>query len=285
MASIEFLTERIEGAKAKIEKKQNTIEKKLKLIDKKYAMIEKTEDEQERRWIEFDIKYLNQDIERGRKEIAELRESLDKYIAQKNTVLEKAASRNVKAIIDFLENWKRRMFNYYNMGLEPCYKMKDELKALSLNLRNFRYCTPEYEEALKPYNALRDEYEEKVCGIWEEVEYINRWGKPDKKRVQVQEGEWEYLRPYDCQDSYEQATAKLNADLRDEANRKYDFIIERVNAICGKITDASGLSVGAKGDLNGNIIGERGVAHVQTIGAGGYNIQCFHFRTLIHEVK
>lgn len=285
MASIEFLTERIESAQAKIEKKQNTIEKKLKLIDKKNALIEKTTDEHEIRWIEFDIRSLNGDIERGRKEIVEIRESLDKYIAQKNAELEKAASRNVKAILDFLENWKRRMFNYYNMGLEPCYKMKDELNVLRLNLRNFRYCTPEYDEALKPYNALRDEYHDKVCGIFEEVEYINRWGKPDKKKVKVQEGEWEYLRPYDCYDSYEEATKKLNADLQQEADRKYDFIIERVNAICGKIIDATGLRVGAKGDLNGNIIGERGVAHVQTIGAGGYNIQCFHFRTLIHEVK
>lgn len=285
MASIEFITNRIEMAQAKIAKKENTIEKKLKLIDKKVALIEKTADENERRWLDFDVRSLKEDIERGRKEIAEIRASLDKYIAQKNAELEKAASRNVKAIVDFLENWKRRMFDYYNLGLEPCYKMKDELKALSKNLRNFRYCTPEYDEALKPYIALREEYNLMVCGEFEEVEFINRWGRPDKKKVKVAEGEWEYLRPYDCHDNYEQATAKLNADLRDEANRKYDFIIERVNAICGKITDATGLSVGAKGDLNGNIIGERGVAHVQTIGAGGYNIQCFHFRTLIHEVK
>lgn len=285
MASIEFITKRIEDARAKIEKKQNTIEKKHKLIEKKLALIEKTEDEQERRWIEYDVRYLNEDIERGTKEIAEIRVSLDKYIAQKNAELEKAASRNVKAIIDFLDSWKRRMFDYYNMGLEPCYRMKVELNALRLNLRNFRYCTPEYDEALIPYNALRDEYIEKTCGTFEEVEYINRWGRPDKKKVKVVDGEWEYLRPYDCFDTYEQATARLNADLRDEANRKYDFIIERVNAICGTITDASGLKVGAKGDLNGNIIGERGTAHVQTIGAGGYNIQCFHFRTLVHEVK
>ena len=76
---------------------------------------------------------------------------------------------------------------------------------------------------------------------------------------------------------------KLSKDLDEEANRKYDFIIERTNAIVGEITDASGLSVGSKQDLNGYIVGKRGVAKVQTIGAGGYNVQCFHFRTLIHE--
>lgn len=282
---METLKERISMAKAKIEKKENTIAKKEKLIEKKLALIENTTDENERRWLEYDVRYLNEDITRGHKEIAETRASLDKYLAQMNAELEKAASRNVKAILDFLANWKQRMFNYFNMGLEPCYEMKDELKALAQNLHNYRYCTPEYDEALKPYEELRKEYHNRVCGYFEQVEFINRWGKPDKKSVKVAEGEWEYLRPYDCCDSYEQATSKLNADLQHEADRKYDFIIERVNSICGKITDASGLKVGAKGDLNGHIIGERGTAHVQTIGAGGYNIQCFHFRTLIHEVK
>lgn len=73
-------------------------------------------------------------------------------------------------------------------------------------------------------------------------------------------------------------------DLEQEKLRKYDDIIERTNDIVGKITDASELRVSPKGNLDGFISGEKGKAKVQTIGAGGYNIQCFHFRTLIKPV-
>ena len=61
--------------------------------------------------------------------------------------------------------------------------------------------------------------------------------------------------------------------------------LKEINAIVGTITDARGLYVGNKGELNGIVIGDRGRARIETIGAGGYNIQCFHFRTLIHEIK
>ena len=83
----------------------------------------------------------------------------------------------------------------------------------------------------------------------------------------------------------EKEIAKLNKDLDKDANTKYDFIIERTNAIVGTITDATNLKIGRKGDLNGFIIGERGKAKVETIGAGGYNIQCYHFRTLINKIR
>lgn len=95
----------------------------------------------------------------------------------------------------------------------------------------------------------------------------------------------EYTRDESNHLHYRLDQPKLQKVLDQEANNKYDFIVERTNSIVGQITDASGLSVGNKGDLNGIIVGTRGNASVQTIGAGGYNIQCYHFRTLIHPVK
>ena len=282
---IETLKDRIAKATDKIAKKESTVSKKTALIEKKTNLLETLTDKNEIFWTECDIRHLGEDIDRLQKEIRETRVALDGYREQYAAELEKAASRNVPAIVNFLENWKRRVFSYYDMGLEPCYKMKAEIKAAGVKLRGLRYGSDEYEEALKPYYALKDEYDNKVYGYFENVPCLDYFGRPSTKREKVADGEWEYIRPYDLCDTYEQATARLNADLTEEANRKYDFIIERVNAICGKITDASGLKVGAKGDLNGYIIGERGTAHVQTIGAGGYNIQCYHFRTLIHKAK
>ena len=59
--------------------------------------------------------------------------------------------------------------------------------------------------------------------------------------------------------------------------------MERVTKITGVITDASNLHIN-KGELNGTITGEKGAVNVNTIGAGGYNIQRYHFRTLIHKL-
>lgn len=69
--------------------------------------------------------------------------------------------------------------------------------------------------------------------------------------------------------------------LRKEADQKEDEIAIRVQKKCGKILDASDLKIGKNGTINGTIIGEKGTAHVETIVAGGYNIQQLHFRVLI----
>lgn len=73
----------------------------------------------------------------------------------------------------------------------------------------------------------------------------------------------------------------LDADLK--AKRK--MLVERIGEITGKITDARYLTVDERGEINGVVIGEKGNAEVQTISAGGWNIQCFHFRVLVRKMK
>lgn len=61
---------------------------------------------------------------------------------------------------------------------------------------------------------------------------------------------------------------------------KMDLITRTYN-VCGKINKMTITGVGAKGTLSGIAYGEKRNAHVETIPAGGYNIQCFHYRVLV----
>lgn len=295
---IELIQNRIDNAKAKIEKKENTISKKKALITKKEDKIRKlgfepSDDQREVAnvskeafWLMIDIESLEDDIIRGNKEIKEIKESLAGYEQQLQQEQEKANSRNVAAILEFLDGWKTRMFNFYNEGLTAAFAEKAAVQELSKKADSFSWGTEEYEAAKAEHKAKYKAYRNKLHGYYRDLTPEERKLPQYRYRstAKVREGEWEYIQPYFL-GNYEESIAKLQKDLEQEANRKYDFIIERTNRIVGQITDASGLRVGNKGDLNGIIKGTKGTAKVQTIGAGGYAVQCFHFRTLINKAN
>lgn len=86
---IETLKDRIEKAKETINKKENTIIKKTKMIEKKQKQIEKAKEDNEKYWLEADIRSLEDDIKRGKKEIEAKKETLTKYELQLKGELEK----------------------------------------------------------------------------------------------------------------------------------------------------------------------------------------------------
>ena len=259
--TIEFLKARIEGKAKEIAK----LEKKLSRIEAAKATDWNTNPYY---YSESDLKWTQRDLEKAR---ATLVEYSDKLVAE----IEKANSRNVQVILDFLAAWKSECHLFYAEKL------------------------PQYEEE-------RNEYGRQDHELVEQWNHLYEIKDPDLRKARRAEidkeqrdlrvafrARWNWIEPYlICSAGYVNGVhhfsftldvEKLEKDLQEEADRKYDFIIERTNAIAGKITDASGLYIGDKGDLNGIIIGERGKAKVQTIGAGGWNIQRFHFRTLIRE--
>lgn len=83
----------------------------------------------------------------------------------------------------------------------------------------------------------------------------------------------------------ERRLAILETFLENERKAKLLDLVYRITHITGEITDAEDLYISEKGNLDGTVIGEKGTAVVNTIGAGGYNIQCFHYRTLVKELK
>ena len=272
MASIEFIRKRIAGKEKEIEK----ITKKIERIRKAEAT----------GWEVNPYYYSERDLKYALRDLEEAQEGLAGYKAQLAVEEEKALSRNVPAILEFLEHWKARVFKFYDTDLRAAFAEKERVRELGREVEKQRYGTPEYKAARKAYEEASSANYAKHHGYYRDL-------TPEEKKlpkyryayhIKIRDGEWEYLRHYFL-GTYEESVAKLQKELAEEANRKYDFIVERTTAITGKITDASALRIGAKDDLNGYIIGERGTAKVKTIGAGGYNIQCFHFRTIINKLK
>lgn len=253
MASIEFIEKRIAGYEAKLTKLENKLERIRKAEATGWEVNPYYYEERDKRYTERDIE--------------ETRQNLEKYRAALVTEREKAGSRDVKAILDFLANWKTNVSEYYKAQ----YMVYRQEKAAWLKYDS-EFCDWANHGGWKDPNKAekRAEYNDR------RRQFYSKWRFLDK-----------YLTTEFDNETYTRKevlnTEKLDKDLEQEANAMYDDIIQRTNEITGKITDASGLDIGEKGELNGYIKGERGTAHVHTIGAGGYNIQRFHFRTLVHK--
>jgi hypothetical protein len=80
-------------------------------------------------------------------------------------------------------------------------------------------------------------------------------------------------------------TTRLNEMLDKEVIRKERNLIARVSKAVGTIKDASNLYIGNNMEINGFVVGTEGKAKVETITAGGYNIQRLHFRVLVNNIK
>lgn len=78
---------------------------------------------------------------------------------------------------------------------------------------------------------------------------------------------------------------KLTKEIAKEKLNKYFDLVNRITKEVGEIKDANHLSIGEqKGEINGYVEGTKGIVKVETISAGGYNIQRFHYRVLIHKM-
>lgn len=246
MATVEVLEKRIASNEKKLEK----LNKKLERIN---AAKNTGWEKNPYCYHESDLNYTTRDIQEAEETLASLKADLV-------TAKEKAASRNVKVIIDFLEDWKAKVNNYYHDLLPHYVKAKEQL--------------------CKELNEVGDIRKSEVWQKYRRIErdFQNTWNSYEKwlnKKYNYEAKQFYYVIDEE----------KLTKHLKREAEAKYDDIINRTNKIVGTITDATHLHIGVKGDLEGYIIGDYGKAHVQTIGAGGYNIQCFHFRTLVKECK
>ena len=228
---------------------------KLDKLEKKLARIEAVAAanwaDEANRWgySEYDLRVCRNDLARAQKDLENCRVEMEASNA-------KAARRNVPAISDFLDKWAGYVVRYY---------MEREA---------------EYREAAKEtygkLHALRNGRVDDMA-----TRKVNRL-EADKlqKDFTVKYGQF-LSHDRNGAAKYEET---LRADVEAERLRKYDTLLDAVENITGVIVNASGLNIAGNGDLEGVVRGRQGNARVNTFGAGGYNIQCYHFRTRVTRI-
>lgn len=308
---IETLLERIKNTERKIVKVKGTIERHNKRLNKiKNSLISKGIDLNQYDkysetirgtdlyWDLCDYEDKIEAIENNKKKLKETEENLKKL--NNLLVVEKEKKDNInniipKCVLDYLENWK--------------LKVKDYLINLAneyIELYNKEYYVTEDElKLLYEYKYVKDDTTsksvKKLCRIYSDEEIKNIIEKQNSYDIRKAKNNIKrrYKELFERRNSqsdlniiskiveyYEYINIeKLDKILNDEVEAKKEIFINRVSAIVGIIKDMKDFNIGANGEINGIAIGDKTKAKVTTIIAGGYNIQCEHFRVLVNEIK
>lgn len=230
-------------------------------------------------------------IENNTKKAGEIRSSINQYRAQLNHEMARDAfiQNDVPQIIrDFFESWQENAYISVQMRYESYQELK---KQLTVDLREARIeaisTLPEYERyrERKSPSEMSD-YE--LSGVYplkpmdNFLKARNLDSRSIAQRKQAAAGPFvtKMLQLRTPEERAEWLTKELEAEKRE---RILD-LSDRVGKIVGRITDATNLHL-QNGEICGIIIGEQVAATIQTVGAGGHTIQCFHYRTLVKEVE
>lgn len=280
--NIETLKLKVENAKLKVLKCKGTIERHEKQLAKK---IQANSEPYEIKWKQNDIAGANKKLEKAEQILNDWQKKLDLEL-EKERFLEGNAPKVIK---DFLEEWKSNALKWHLKRYEDYQTFKLDLRKEEKDARiECIKITPEYEKYL---NKLDNS---SVSNI-DLLNVLPR--KPMSEYLKAKELDW---RSIEKRKSNFAGSNVLRMDgianendrlhwitnlLENEKKNKMLDLINRINKEVGEITDASELEVTVKGNLDGVIHGVKGSVEVSTIGAGGFNIQCFHYRTLVKKLK
>ena len=248
------LKEKLDKALERVEKAQGTIERHKKQLEKKQAVLLRCE------WVK---PFLN---------------NLDeiKWDENKRKAYKEATGDDLY--------WDACDVQHKEEDIKGAYKKLEEQKQIAENWREKYNKQVELETKIEfEMPPIFQQCKEDLAKDWTETDIRRREIMKEKRR----ELPWKEFRKaysYNQEQEYGKTDEEfMRINLRDAEL----FIIDlynRVKAITGEVTDWKNIHYGGKA-LNGYVVGENGTARVETILAGGYNIQRLHMRVLVHKMN
>lgn len=289
---VKVLEEKVQKAQEKVAKCQGTIERHQKSLQKKVAILAKAAGVKAEDitldyldgykwgadgksttyyWEACEVGTKLSDIQGAHKKLAEAERVLANWEEKLTTELNKEKFINneiPEAIKEFMEAWKQKAYEWH-------IKRYDDFQEYSKNLD--KHVREAKEQIGVKEGMMTSRAQDKIL---KEMEL-------DYRTVEKKKAEFAGQTVLDMCRYHDKDVrgAFLDKVLETEKKRKLLDLVYRIKDVVGEITDASGLRVNVKLNLDGIVVGTKGKAKVETIGAGGWNIQCFHFRTLVNKIK
>lgn len=267
-------------------------------------------------WIEANYDY-NQKIDQlydNFSKLFDVEKVANNWKVRYETELNKENAPKIQVLVDFLNTWGEHVKDYYHRNANNIVDLMNEF-------HNIAYSWLDDEVIERASYEQKKEIKQRFNDFFKDNHQIfnrHRFSTVDNYDYAEQKGNFDSLTKeiakfrfieedkdgynsdfgYDhCKGHYELSyfdDEKLNRIIEADKKAKYEDLCNRVTEVTGEIQDVSNLHIGAKGDLNGYVIGANGKAKVETIGAGGYNTgtivnvkhgQIFHYRVLVHKLK
>lgn len=309
--NVDKLREKVVAAEEKIEKCKKTIERHKAQMEKKAEALRKmgiepdnadkyalanngTNAGRDAYWLLCDYDSKKDDIKGAISKLVDAeriaagwKEKLDIEINK-----EKVIQDTVPLVIkDFLEKWKADAFDWYVQRYDAFLVFRKDLREQEIAARLEALNTlPELEKAREMCAKVFGEDgpdNSYLANLWPRtpVEKFLKERRLDYSSIREKLknfGDQIIFKMLDYSNADERLTW-LDKTLEEEKKHKLIALVDSITHVTGPITDAKHLYVSA-GDLNGVVVGEKGVAKIQTYSAGGHSVQCFHWRTRVDDV-
>ncbi len=181
----------------------------------------------------------------------------------------------------------------WNEAFSASYDYRDavrELRETKLKLVDAKITAEIYEEKLQKQLEKEELIKTEVPEAFKQAkeELVNSWTAQDlanKKQMKALQKKLDYkefreIYKYSQQEALEKTEEQFRKANERDAQKWLLDLYNRVKDVTGEVTDATGVKWAGKA-LNGIVKGTNGTAVVETIGAGGYNIQRYHLRVLV----
>ena len=282
MADIQVLKEKVEKAQEKVNKCKGTIERHKKQLDKKIKSGAH----------QSDIEFKQDDIRGAEKKLRDAEIVLSNWEEKLNIKIneQKFIEDNAPQVIkDFLEEWKELAYKWHVNKYNKYQEFKAELENKhDTAIIEFVESHPEDFERYLEDGKINEYYRKDLINIrGRSLELHLKENKLDYRSIKNKKVDFagSTILYMDALYNETERLEWLEKTLESDKQAKLLDMIQRITGTVGEIIDASHLKINEKGNLDGIVIGKKGKAQIETIGAGGWNIQVFHYRTLIHKIK